>query len=235
VTDDPIEPETSATTVSDAASGKQRRKIPGGLPYTTTPGALEKTLEKLPIAERPSVFSPDFLSTVIGVSGGSGRAVPPILKSCGFLTSSATPTELYDQFRMESSRGTAALTGLKKGYAEIFKRNQFAHRLDEKALSQLIATITELRQGDSIARLILNTFKVFQKYALGANEENHNSGPEPIREQRAVETAAEQAPHRKIEAREIGLVYNINVVLPETTNIDVYNAIFRSLRENMLQ
>jgi hypothetical protein len=34
---------------------------------------------------------------------------------------------------------------------------------------------------------------------------------------------------------EIGLVYNLNIVLPETTNIEVYNAIFRSLKANMLQ
>ena len=30
------------------------------------------------------------------------------------------------------------------------------------------------------------------------------------------------------------LAYNINVVLPETTNVEVYNAIFRSLKGNLL-
>jgi hypothetical protein len=30
------------------------------------------------------------------------------------------------------------------------------------------------------------------------------------------------------------LAYNINVVLPETTNVEVYNAIFRSLKSNLL-
>lgn len=227
--------ETAPIPTTDAASGRQRRRIPGNLPYTTAPGAMEKTLEKIPIVERPTVFSPDFLSTVIGVSGGSARPVPPILKSCGFLSSNGAPTELYDQFRTEGSRASAALTGLRKGYGEIFKRNQFAHKLDDKGLGDLITSITGLRQGDPIARQIMNTFKVFQKYTLMQGDESPNTSFDPGAEQDNTDVSFSRGRSKSLEAREIGLVYNVNVVLPETTNIEVYNAIFRSLKENMLQ
>lgn len=235
MSDEQSKAELTSNLTPDANSGKQRRKIPGNLPYTTAPGSLERTLEKIPIVERPSVFSPDFLSTVIGVSGGSSRPVPPILKSCGFLSSSGMPTELYDQFRTDGSRASAALTGLKKGYGEIFKRNQFAHKLDEKGLVDLINSITGLRQGDPISRQILNTFKVFQKYTYLLSEENSNSPIDQAADQDYSEPSPLRGRSKSLELKEIGLVYNINIALPETTNIDVYNAIFRSLRENMLQ
>jgi hypothetical protein len=33
----------------------------------------------------------------------------------------------------------------------------------------------------------------------------------------------------------LGLSYQINIVLPETENVAVFNAIFRSLRDNLLR
>ncbi len=50
-------------------SGQSRRKIPGGMPYTSSSGVLGKALEKLPITEKPGQFTNDFLSTVMEISG----------------------------------------------------------------------------------------------------------------------------------------------------------------------
>lgn len=35
-------------------------------------------------------------------------------------------------------------------------------------------------------------------------------------------------------SKSVGLVYNINIVLPETSDLKVLNAIFRSVKENLL-
>ncbi|MDP9572991.1 UNVERIFIED_ORG: hypothetical protein J2W66_003484 [Agrobacterium larrymoorei] len=35
-------------------------------------------------------------------------------------------------------------------------------------------------------------------------------------------------------SKPVGLVYNINIVLPETSDLKVLNAIFRSIKENLL-
>ena len=210
-----------------------RRRIPGNMPYTGSPGVLQRVLEKIPTAEKPTTFSQDFLTTVLGITGGSSRPIVPILKATGLLNQGGVPTELYAQFQTERGRPASALQALRAGYSEIFKRNQYAHRAEPDALTDVIVAITGLPRTDTIVRYILNTFQTFQSFARTAPEEIQQptsteapAGNEPL-EQTDVRTGVRSA-------HKVGLVYNINVVLPETTNIEVYNAIFRSLRTNML-
>lgn len=212
---------------------RERRKIPGNFPYTTSAGVLRSALEKLPDAEKPSVFNNDFLGAVLGVTGGSARPIPPILKTVGLIDQSGAPTDLYSQFQTQTGRANAALQALKNGFAEIFKRNKYANRLDEKSLLDIVVTVTGLPRNDKVVRAVLSTFQVFQTFATGAKEEPFSESPDenqPARLGRGLEGAAPpQSPSP------LGLTYNINVVLPETTNVEVYNAIFRSIRANLLQ
>ena len=208
-----------------------RRKIPGGLPYTSSPGVLKRVLEKIPTSEKPAVFTADFLGTVMGATGGASRPIIPILKSTGLLNQTGSPTELYAQFQTDAGRSTAALKAARNGFAEIFRRNQYAHKADEATLIDVIVAITGLPKRDSIVRYIANTFQVFQEYAKQAREDT--TGEEvPDAEQATGGTpsinSAGQGDGR------LQLSYNINVVLPETTNVEVYNAIFRSLKGNLL-
>jgi hypothetical protein len=53
------------------------------MPYTGSSGVLKRVLEKLPISEKPSVFTTDFLSTVLGASGGAARPIIPNLRLRG--------------------------------------------------------------------------------------------------------------------------------------------------------
>ncbi|CUW37174.1 conserved protein of unknown function [Magnetospirillum sp. XM-1] len=225
---------STAIEENDAQGGTQsRRKIQGGLPYTLSPGVLTRVLEKLPISEKPSIFTQDFLGTVLGATGGSARPIIPILKATGLLNQSGSPTELYSQFQTEGGRAKAAELALKTGFVEIFKRNQFAHRADEKAIIDLIVAVTGLPKGDRIVRGIYTTFEAFQTYAKSARED---VGPVPQAETNSPELNSPR--HEEGVQRttpKLGLAYNINVVLPETTNVDVYNAIFKSLRSNLLQ
>lgn len=208
---------------------RERRKIPGNLPYTSAPGVLRSVLEKIPDAEKPGVFNADFLSAVFGVSGGSARPIPPILKSTGLLNQSGAPTELYSDFQTTSGRSNAALEALRNGFSEIFKRNQYAHKLDEKGLLDLIVTITGLPRADPVTKSIQNTFQVFQRYAKDAKEQKS----EPHEQEGDASRDKDHSIHPPNP--NLGLVYNINISIPETTNIEVYNAIFRSIKLNLMQ
>lgn len=231
------DPSPGSTNESDEQQGaRARRKIPGNLPYTNTPGVLSRILEKLPITEKPSVVNADFLSTVLEIPPGSAKPIIPLLKATGLLNQSGSPSEIYSQFQTDGGRSGAALSALKSGFSEIFKRNQFAHKADEKALIDIIVSITGLPKADNIVRSIFNTFFTFQKYARSFTE-TVDSTPNESKQETAP-TSAEKNSNTSTSAghsSKIGLVYNINIVLPETTNIEVYNSIFRSLKSNILQ
>jgi hypothetical protein len=210
-----------------------RRKIPGGLPYTSSPGVLKRVLEKIPTSEKPGTFTTDFLSTVMGATGGAARPIIPILKATGLLNQTGSPTEIYSQFQTDAGRPKAALQAMRNGFGEIFRRNQYAHKAEEAALVDVIVAITGLPKKEGIVRYILNTFQAFQDYAKQAREDNkadeqsdagqsHDAPPPPLADKNCSNSGRLQ------------LAYNINVVFPETTNVEVYNAIFKSLKANLL-
>lgn len=50
-----------------------------------------------------------------------------------------------------------------------------------------------------------------------------------------IQQSAYAGPSNVVSQPAVGLVYNINIVIPETSDLRVLNAIFRSLRENIMQ
>jgi Family of unknown function (DUF5343) len=215
------------------AANTVRRKISGNLPYTSSPGVLRRVLEKIPTSEKPSIFTSDFLGTVMQTTGGASRPIIPILKATGLLSQTAAPTELYAQFQTDAGRSKAALLALKGGFSEIFRRNQYAHKAEESALIDVIVAITGLPKKDGIVRSILTTFQAFQDYAKQAREDV--VADEQVDLGTAQGASSLPALDQTIESSgRIQLSYNINVVLPETTNVEVYNAIFKSLKANLL-
>lgn len=224
------EEETAAASANTEKAA--RRKIPGGLPYTSSPGVLRRVLEKIPTSEKPGIFNTDFLGTVMGATGGAARPVIPILKATGLLNQTSVPTELYAQFQTDAGRPNAALRALRNGFGEIFRRNQYAHRADEAALIDVIVAITGLPKKDSIVRYILTTFQAFQETAKLAREDA--PAEEPADHGQSHDAQPPASDGKLSGSGGLQLAYNINVVLPETTNAEVYNAIFRSLKANLL-
>lgn len=210
-----------------------RRAIPGNLPYLSTPKRLGDALKGLIAAERPQKFNEDFLGTVLGIRGGSARPIPPIFKRVGLLNSDNSPTELYSKFKSDTSRPVAALQALRNGFAEIFKRNEYAHKENDDRLRDLVVEVTGLAKNDPIVNLVAGTFNVFREYAKGA--------PDGVREAASNSVAIEDKGDAGTNERarhdqsKFTLVNTINVVLPETTDVQVYNAIFRSIRDNLMQ
>lgn len=63
-------------------------------PFMNAYGLVPKILDKIIEAQQPERFTQDFLSTKLGFSGGSARAMIPLLKRVGFLSSDGVPTQL---------------------------------------------------------------------------------------------------------------------------------------------
>jgi hypothetical protein len=214
-----------------------QRKIPGNLPYMTAAGTLKRALERLIDASRPDKFNADFLENVLKLSGGGARATIPILKRMNFLSSDGVPTELYAKFRTASGRGPAAVQALKNGFPEIFKRSEYAHTVDDSKLRDIILEITGLKSNDPVSMAIKSTFNSVKHFIPAGMEvvqnDSENGAVNDVVPSGLALTAPESSDSQ--ERGRLGLVYNINVVLPETSDLKVLNAIFKSLRDNLLR
>ena len=234
VADGPASDNSEVSTAERPAQILPQRKIPGNLPYLTGSGTLKKVLDKLQEAARPDKFNADFLENVLKQKGGSARATIPILKKMGFLASDSTPTELYAKFRTEGGRGQAALQGLRSAFPEIFKRSEYAHSVDDAKIKDIIVEITGLKANDVVASAIRSTFNVVKSY-IPTNYDTSNNKEELTGAEDTVQESGTASSMERSSSGGIGLSYNINIVLPETSDLKILNAIFRSIKENLMR
>lgn len=206
------------------------------LPYMASPGLIPKILAKIEEARRPERFTQDFLETKLGHSGGGARAFIPLLKRMEFLASDGTPTKLYDQFRNPSTRGTALAAGLRNAYSEVFDRNQYAGDLSRDKLGALITEMTGLEKDSRVGQLIVSTFWALKDGADldGGSDAGEEQAPDTVAIQSAPQTELRAQGTTSDEVK-LNVGYNINLNLPETTNPEVFNAIFKSLKEHLLR
>ena len=196
-------------------------------------GLVTKILHKIQEARRPERFTQDLLETKLGFSGGSAMAAIPLLKRLGLLSSDGTPTEAYDRFRNEETQGVAMANAMRVAYKEMYDSNEYAHDLSKEKLEALVTQITGLERDSRVVKAIASTFIAFKGLANFDAETPVVKLPEKFDE--SVRREPKQSGESIEQSVDLRLSYTINLNLPETTNPEVFNAIFRSLKENLLK
>jgi hypothetical protein len=204
------------------------------VPYLQAYGNLKKALDRITKATVPPKFTQDFLSTTLDLSGGGARPVVPYLKRAGFLTSDGTPTDLYKQFKNPSLRGAAAAQGLRNAYSELYTANEYVHDANEKDLKGLIVQVTGLGEDSKLIASMIGTFKTLKDFADFNSESNLAGQGSDDEEELTGAGGSLKEPDSNRTTNSIRLGYTINLNLPATTDIAVFNAIFKSLKEHLL-
>lgn len=212
--------------------------MPTNLPYLSTPGSIKTVLERIRHAATPSRVTNDFISTVLQLKGGAGRAIPPFLKRIGMVASDGAPTELYKAYRNEATAGRAMAQAIKHGYHELAQSNEYFYRLSDKELLALIVQVTGVESDSRAAALTLATIKNlkisadFDSVQINVLEQSSRSA-EPAENDEFGSASQLRISPSKAEVG-LNLSYTINLNLPATADQAVFNAIFRSLKEHLL-
>jgi hypothetical protein len=203
-------------------------------PFMNATGLITKIFDKIISAAQPERFTQDFLKTKLGFDSGSSRPFIPLLKRLGFLSTDGTPTQLYSKFRNKEERGNAMAQAIRHGYKEVFERNECAHDLAKDKFKNLIVEITGLEPSDTMVTAMVGTFFALKSYAEFDGDKGENQKKNVIVLENNREDAPPPPPPQQSIAG-LNLSYTINLNLPETSDVEVFNAIFRSLRENLLK
>lgn len=207
-------------------------------PYVIATGVLSKVFEKIKEASTPPRFTQDYLVTKLGFAkSGSTLAMIPFLKKLGFLGSDGVPSELYEKFRNPNATiaGVAIAKGMKIAYADLYERNEYFHNLDKSDLKSFLIEVTGAEQGNRSVSSIVNTIEVLKSYA-SFDFEGAAKKEEQKKDERPNQTVSTPSLNTTQNYRDIGfnISYTINLNLPETSDITVFDAIFKSLKEHIL-
>lgn len=200
------------------------------IPYLTAYGNISKALERIKQAQTPPRFTQDFLETKLDMSGGGARPVIPFLKRTGFLGTDGSPTDLYKRFRgTDEQSGAAAAEALRIGYAPLYQVNEYVHEAKDSDLKKIITQVTGSEGDSSVVKSAFGSFKALRAFAnfdaqVAELENPHEEALPMVREASSGSGA--------IGSLKLG--YTINLNLPATSDIAVFDAIFKSLREHLL-
>lgn len=201
--------------------------MPDYPPFMNAYGKITKILAKIKQAKTPDRFTYDFLKTKLGFRSSSDVAFVRLAKRLGLLESDGAPTNLYKNFRNPTQSGGAIARAIRKGYTELYERNESAHKLSKVELEGLLIEITGLKRRNVTLASIIGTFEALKSLAKFDEEQK------PEEEEFEEEVPSDQKP--PFEETKVGLAYTINLVLPKTDDVAIFNAIFKSLRENLLR
>lgn len=195
-------------------------------PYMISNNKIAPIIKSIVQAGKPKRFSHEFLKN-LGYSSSNDRAIIALLKRLGFLSEDGSPTEYYNKLRDATKSAYVLGERIRVLYSELYSINTKIHETADKTIKGAISRVTG-KDAKSVGRYYA-TFKALTVIAKFV--------PPIIKEKEEKPKIEEEVPKEmpavKPHVRETGFYYNIQIHLPATTDISVYNAIFKSLKENL--
>lgn len=213
---------------------KQDKLKQGGtinVPYLNAYGNIKRVLERIKKASTPERFTQDFLATKIGLAGGSAKPLIPFLKRTGFLNGDGTPTELYKKFRNESVSKIIVAKAVKIGYNALYEINEYIHDANDAQFKGVVVQATGLGANSATVKAIIGSFKALRGFADFDLKKEPDKAMMPGADAEKDTTETNGHSDKPLNLK---LGYTINLNLPATSDIAVFDAIFKSLRKHLL-
>lgn len=201
------------------------------VPYMPSVTNLPKILDAIQKAGVPDVFNLDFLKD-LGFTSSNDRPVIKVLKYLGMLDSSGRPQKAYREF-VDHTKAKVVLAGrIRAAFDDLYLSDKDAHNKSAEQLKGWFKTKTGA--SDSVAKKMATQFKSLATYAdfetaPPASTENPVITPEAKQNEKPL-----SPPPPAPDLQGLGLVYRIEIHLPDTQNVETFRAIFRALREELI-
>jgi hypothetical protein len=204
--------------------------------YMASVKNIPAIMKKIVEGTAPTKFTQAHLRS-IGFKGSNDRGVIPLLKDLGFLTADGVPTPQYHEYRDRTKSTAVMADALRKAYEDVFHINEHPKEKDRKAIQEKFKSVHNVT--DDLAKFQTRTFFALLKLA----DLDTVSKPQDTQEEEAGDEFSSGEDKNEPDASPMGisrpslggLRYNIEVHLPATKDVEVYNAIFKSLKEHLLE
>lgn len=215
--------------------------------YLVSVANLARILASLQTAGVPPRVTVEFLKT-LGFKSSGDRNVISVLKSLGFLDANGTPTEIYRRYRSQTDARRVLAEAIRSAYSDVFLANENAQDISVDKVKDVIATKTG--KSERVVQEMARTFKAlclladFSDKATLENdpiEDQDEAAPPTAEALPAIASTKGGGSAQKITVPPLrqhpslpAFGYNLQIILPTTTDVTVYNAIFQSLRDHIL-
>lgn len=198
--------------------------------YMTSTKNLHSIMKKIVDGTAPPKFTVAHLKG-IGFKSSNDQGIIPVLKDLKFLSGDGAPTQRYHDYRDPSKSKAVMAEALREGYGDLFHLTEKPTEADRPAIRGKFKSTHNV--SDQVANLQSATFYSLLKLADLDAAKPTSTVVESVNKKSDQD---EKKSRLALPSDSMGLSlrYNIEIHLPATKDIDVYNAIFKSLKEHLI-
>jgi hypothetical protein len=198
--------------------------------YVQVYGQMPEFFRRIAEGQAPEKFNREYVKD-LGFKSSSFYAVIPLLKSLGFLSPDGTPTNRYHEYRNTAQSKAVMAQALREAYSDLFTIKEKPTEADRQLIEGKFRSVHNATQVTS--RLMASTFFALLELADLSARIDGSAGKQAAEQlQTAIPPTGERTGSG--EKSRATLHYNIQIHLPATKDVEVFNAIFKSLRGHLL-
>ncbi|WP_156398274.1 DUF5343 domain-containing protein [Caulobacter sp. Root1455] len=203
--------------------------------YLTSSKNFPLLLDAIKSAQAPDVFNLRFLES-LGFTSSNDRLMVGVLQAIGLLNSDRKPTDLYFRFLDQTQSEIVLAEGIRNAYKDLFQINTNAQNLTRNEVINKFKMLSQGQYSDSVLDKMGLTFSELVKLAdFKTKPAIPAAAPDDANDDEPADEVAADPPRRASAKSSLGgLHYNIQIILPESRDPKVYDALFRSLRDHLL-
>jgi Family of unknown function (DUF5343) len=207
--------------------------------YLLTTKNLDAFFNSILSAQAPPKFTNKFLEQ-LEFKSTNDRLFIGVLKFLGFIDSNGIPQERYFKFLDQTQSKQILAASIKESYSDLFAVNIKANEMTVNEVKNKLKTLTQGTKSDTVLSCMANTFTSLVKYAdFSKQQTTELKAISRIDTQEQEEESSNKNEHKLTQelvnkSITTEMHYNIQIHLPETRDMAVYDAIFKSLKEHLL-
>jgi hypothetical protein len=207
--------------------------------YLVSTKNVDTFFNSLLSAQAPARFTTKFLEQ-LEFKSTNDRLFIGILKALKFIDQGSIPQDRYFKFLDQTQSKHVLAEAIREAYSDLFSVNTKANELSTSEVKNKLKTLTQGSKSDAVLNWMANTFTSLCKYSdfsksqskeVSVFKKDEDPGPEDIGQKNGSQKMTHELINKKITTE---MHYNIQIHLPETRDITVYDAIFKSLKEHLL-
>lgn len=193
-------------------------------------------------AKAPERFSSKFLKD-LEFTSSNDRLFLGVLKGLGFVDENGAPKQRYFDFLDQSISGRVLAEAIEEAYGDLFNLRRDAHKMEVADVKGKFRSLTQGQKSDNVINNMAATFKALceqadwthpkKKTGKKAKEKiPHEPGKEIPDGWSHIDPAVDR--EEISNSDKLQLHYNIQIILPNSRDPAVFDALFSSLKRHLL-
>ena len=210
--------------------------------YVTALGKFKEFMKTILHEKKvPSKVDEDWLASVGYTDKQNDRRFIPILKELGFISDGGSPTTVYSEYRDKDKSKEVMTNALKNAYPDLFSTFEDPFGESDANISNLIKNKKNYSQ--KVANLATRTFKTLATASgiiadtevpiqkRSSRKEGKTKVVSREEDKDKAKEVSKESNGNPIDIEPVSIVINIQLVLPNTTDREVYSNLFSELRK----